>query len=131
MKLALLVVLNGLYLPFDVSSILDSVGIERGEAVRMECRAPYKICEEVLFEMYKQGFVVSKNTGFHSFIVGPVKEDMKGSFLFIEVDGKKDSFEISMKRGDKVGTMENTSVKGFLSTLVFLVMGYLLFFVIR
>ncbi len=111
--------------------MLDSMGIERGEMIKMECKAPYKICKEVLFEMYKQGFVVSKNTGFHSFVVGPVKEDMKGSFLFIEVDGKKDSFKISLKKGDKVGGIENTSVKGFLSTLVFLGMGYLLFFVIR
>ena len=132
MNFALLVLTSGVFLPFKVSAILDSAGVQKDGVVKVECRAPLMVCNEVVLDLYESGYTVSRNTGLHDLVVGPLRNEGDSAVLYTEFDGRQDSVKFEIKDESFSSLQrENVTRKGFLSSLVFLVVGYLLFFVIR
>ncbi len=132
MNFALLLFASGVFLPFKVSSWIDSAGVEERSTVKVDCRAPQEICGEIVMELYNAGFGVSKDNGVHEITVGPFYYRGDSAVLYRAIDGKEDSVKFELNGRVFSGLKEeNVSKKGFLSGLLFLMAGYLLFFVIH
>jgi len=120
------------YVPFNIGTKLDSLGIERGSNIKLECMAPEKMCKDFVMQLYEKGYGVSKEEGMYDVVLGPLKNFAEDSFvLYYRVANQEDSVIFKMENQDFEFKRENSSKKGILSALLFIFTGYLLFFVIR
>ncbi len=132
MNFALLLLIAGVFVPFDLGAKLDSIGIERGSTVKLECMVPEKMCKDFVVQLYEKGFGVSKEEGMYDVVLGPLKSVAEDSFiLYYRIANQEDSVIFKMENQGFEFKQENSSKKGVLSALLFIFAGYLLFFVIR
>jgi len=120
------------YMPFNLAKKLDSMGIERDMGVKLECNVPDRLCDVFVLQLYRAGYSVSMEDGAFGVLLGPVKtQGTDSAVLWYSIMGKRDSvvFEYTGQAFDI--KRETRSKKGILSGLIFILMGYLLFFVIK
>ena len=132
MNFALLYLMGVVSLPFDLGAKLESSGVEQGSIVKLECLVPENMCKDFVMQLYKKGYGVSKEEGMYNVVLGPLKRSDEGKLIVLyKIADKEDSAVIEMENQNFEFKQENSSRKGILSALLFILAGYLLFFVIR
>lgn len=118
--------------PVDLGKKLQSLGIERGSILKLECVTTEKICEDFIMQLFNKGYTISKDEGIYEIIIGPIKMLGGDSIaLYYKIINKKDSVIFKKDNYSLDVRKEDISKNGILSSLFFIFTGYLLFFVIK